>query len=221
MPSRARRYIGRPVTSCPSRRDDAAIGRDEPGDHVEDRRLAGAVRAEQADRLAGAHGEGRVLHDGAAAIALLQTLDGEDAGAAEDRLGRRARRAADEVAPSRGTSPAGRAAGRVASEQDSSRRRWRVDDDGDVGTGAQDAQCAADRSRRRRSPGARGGGLASALGTGAHRPPDRTLRRRQFVAAFFGFGLRRRPAVSGALPGTNRAFTRLARHSSRRWRRRC
>ncbi len=66
--------------------DDAAIGRNQPGDHVEDRGLAGAVRPEQADRLAGAQAQGRVVHHGAAAIALLQALDGEHAGGAERRL---------------------------------------------------------------------------------------------------------------------------------------
>ncbi len=37
----------------PIEADDAAIRPDEARDHVEDRGLAGAVRAEQADRLAG------------------------------------------------------------------------------------------------------------------------------------------------------------------------
>ena len=59
---------------------------DQAGDHVEDGGLAGAVGAEQADGLAGAHVQARVLHHGAAAIALLQALDRQDAGAAEDGL---------------------------------------------------------------------------------------------------------------------------------------
>jgi hypothetical protein len=72
--------------------DDAAIRRHEPGDHVEDRRLAGAVGAEQPHRLALAHVKRRVLHDGTPTIAFLQTLDREDAAAAEVAL-RSARRA--------------------------------------------------------------------------------------------------------------------------------
>src|SRR4029453_11457085 len=66
--------------------DDAAIRADEAGDHVEDGGLAGAVGAEQAHGLAGAHVQARILYHGAAAIALLQALDRQDAGTAEDGL---------------------------------------------------------------------------------------------------------------------------------------
>ena len=90
--------------SCPSRLIVPLVGRDEPGDHVEDRRLAGPVRPEQADRLAVAHVEGGLVHHGAAAVAFLQTLDRQDAGSAEPGLDRRpalradAERFADEAA---------------------------------------------------------------------------------------------------------------------------
>ena len=50
--------------------DDAAVGLHQAGDHVEDRGLAGAVRAEQADRLAARHREAGVVHHRAAAVGL-------------------------------------------------------------------------------------------------------------------------------------------------------
>ena len=43
-----------------------AIGTDQPGDHVEDGGLAGAVRAEQTDRLAATERERHILDDEAA-----------------------------------------------------------------------------------------------------------------------------------------------------------
>src|SRR5688572_20298627 len=57
--------------------DTAAIRLDQPGDHVEHRRLAGAVRAEQADRLAAPHVEAHALDHFAATEALLDPVDGE------------------------------------------------------------------------------------------------------------------------------------------------
>ncbi len=57
--------------------DLAAIGLDQPGDHVERGGLAGAVRPEQADRLAAPHVEAHVLDDLAAAIALFDAMGGE------------------------------------------------------------------------------------------------------------------------------------------------
>ena len=52
--------------------DRAGVGRDQADDHVEAGRLAGAVRAEQADDLALVEREFEAAHDRAAAEALLQ-----------------------------------------------------------------------------------------------------------------------------------------------------
>ena len=52
MPRRARWYIGKLRDVAAVELDAAFVGRDQPGDHVEDGGLAGAVRAEQPDRLA-------------------------------------------------------------------------------------------------------------------------------------------------------------------------
>ena len=57
--------------------DAAVVGLDQPGDHVEDGGLAGAVRAEQADRLAAPHIKRDALHHGAAGEAFLHTVRGE------------------------------------------------------------------------------------------------------------------------------------------------
>ena len=59
--------------------DHALVGFDQAGDHVEDGRLAGAVRPEQADRLAAPHRKADVLHHRAAAIALAEVMHGENA----------------------------------------------------------------------------------------------------------------------------------------------
>ena len=69
--------------------DAAAVGLDQPGDHVEHRGLAGAVRPEQADRLAAPHVEARALHHLAAAEAFLHPMRGEIVAAARPaaRLG--------------------------------------------------------------------------------------------------------------------------------------
>ncbi len=52
--------------------DPAAVRRDQPDDHVEARRLARAVRAEQADDLAARHVQRHVVDDGARLVALLE-----------------------------------------------------------------------------------------------------------------------------------------------------
>src|SRR5215208_5524249 len=85
--------------------DDALVRRDEAGDHVEDRRLAGAVRAKQPDRLAVAHVQAGVLHDGAAAIALLEAAHRKHAGAPQARRRggpRRGRAEAEDLAQQAG-----------------------------------------------------------------------------------------------------------------------
>ena len=70
MPLRARMYIGSSVTSWPSSIDAARVGRRQADGHVERRRLAGAVRAEQADDLARRDVEVDAAHDRAAAVGL-------------------------------------------------------------------------------------------------------------------------------------------------------
>ena len=54
--------------------DAAAIGGDQPAQHRHRRRLAGAVRPEQADDLAGADRERQVGDDGAAAVRFAKAL---------------------------------------------------------------------------------------------------------------------------------------------------
>ena len=58
----------------------AAISHHQPGDHVENRGLAGAIRAEQTHSLAGAHCEPRFVHNGAGAVALAQATHAQDTG---------------------------------------------------------------------------------------------------------------------------------------------
>ena len=70
MPFRARTYIGSSVTSCAIEHDAARVGRREADGHVERRRLAGAVRAEQPDDLARRDVEADAAHDRAAAVRL-------------------------------------------------------------------------------------------------------------------------------------------------------
>ena len=57
-PRRERWWIGMRSTRRPSMRDLAGVGAHQADDHVEARRLAGAVRAEQADHLAAARPRG-------------------------------------------------------------------------------------------------------------------------------------------------------------------
>jgi len=61
----------------PVERDDALVGLHQSGDHVEHGGLAGAVGAEQPDRLALPHHQRDVLHDGARAVSLAEVVDGE------------------------------------------------------------------------------------------------------------------------------------------------
>ena len=63
MPRRARRYIGIAGDIVAVDLDRALVDRHQPGDHVEAGRLAGAVRAEQADGLAGAHAQRHAVDD--------------------------------------------------------------------------------------------------------------------------------------------------------------
>ncbi len=65
--------------------DLALVGLDQPGDHVEHRGLAGAVRPEQPDRLTAPQREAHALHDLAADEALLNAVDRERTGLADDR----------------------------------------------------------------------------------------------------------------------------------------
>ena len=69
--------------------DAPAIRLDQPGDHVEHRGLAGAVRSQQADRLAAAHVEAHALDHLAPAEAFLDAAHREEVFAA---LGLRHRR---------------------------------------------------------------------------------------------------------------------------------
>ena len=69
--------------------DVAVVGRQEPGDDVEARRLAGAVGAEKADDLASLDGEGDAADD----RSLLETLTqvaGDEALVAGDQFRNRA-----------------------------------------------------------------------------------------------------------------------------------
>ena len=59
--------------------DRAAIGLDQPGDHVEHRGLAGAVRAEQADGFAAAHIDADAAHDLARAKTLFHAMHSQEA----------------------------------------------------------------------------------------------------------------------------------------------
>ncbi|MNU05920.1 hypothetical protein D3C72_2509040 [compost metagenome] len=57
--------------------DAARIGAHTTGDQVEQRALAGAVRADDAQCLAGSEVQAHALGDGQRAIALVQAVDGE------------------------------------------------------------------------------------------------------------------------------------------------
>ena len=59
--------------------DASLVGLDQAGDHIEHRGLAGAVGAEQADRLAAADIQADALHDLAADEALFHAVDGQKA----------------------------------------------------------------------------------------------------------------------------------------------
>ena len=62
----------------PGENDAAAVWPDEPDDHVKARRLAGAVRAEQAHDLAGAHLDIDPVNHGAPAVHFHELLRGQD-----------------------------------------------------------------------------------------------------------------------------------------------
>ena len=62
MPRRARLYVGRPASVRPVEDDVAALGPELAADAVEERRLAGAVGADQPDALARAHVELMCVH---------------------------------------------------------------------------------------------------------------------------------------------------------------
>ena len=72
MPLRARAYIGAPVRSISRspllKSDGAAVGLDQPDDHIERRRLTRAVGAEQADDFARLHVGGDAVDDGSLAV---------------------------------------------------------------------------------------------------------------------------------------------------------
>src|SRR5690606_15885900 len=71
--------------------DRAFVGLDQSDDHVEGRRLAGAVRPEQADRCAAAQADGHVVHDAAAAEGLHEAHGRERSLLSERHLRRRTR----------------------------------------------------------------------------------------------------------------------------------
>ena len=79
MPSRARRYIGSARDVVAVELDDALVRLNKAGDHVEDGRLAGAVRAEQADGLAAPHIQADILDDAAGLVGLGEIMDREQA----------------------------------------------------------------------------------------------------------------------------------------------
>src|SRR5439155_5067012 len=60
--------------------DGAAIRLDQPGDHVEHRGLAGAVRAQQSDRLAAANIDADAAHHLAGAETVFHAVHSEEAG---------------------------------------------------------------------------------------------------------------------------------------------
>ena len=95
--------------------DASFVGLDQAGHHVEHRRLAGAVGAEQAHCFAAADREADALHDLAADEALLDTMDGQKA-LAVDRLDRCRRGGA--AAPAGSAAPVAAAArGRAAAAE--------------------------------------------------------------------------------------------------------
>src|SRR5262249_1375546 len=82
--------------------DRSRIGPREPDHHVERGRLAGAVRAEEPDDLAGAHVDGDVVHDPTPRVRLHQLFRAEDRRAVPVRP-----RAHGTAAPCPAASPSG------------------------------------------------------------------------------------------------------------------
>ena len=77
---RVRRYGGGAVTSLPSSSTVPAVGRQQARQQVEERRLAGAVRADHAEQLALADLERDIGDDGCAADVEPEVPRGEDRG---------------------------------------------------------------------------------------------------------------------------------------------
>ena len=73
-PRRKRSRGAGAVMSCPSSSDRAAVGPELAADHVEDRRLAGAVRADEGQHLAALDREGHVARRHHAAERFAQAL---------------------------------------------------------------------------------------------------------------------------------------------------
>ncbi len=80
MPSRVRWCGGSAVISRPSKRIGAAVDRQHAGDAVDERRLAGAVRADEAEALAGLDRQGHAVQRREAAEALDEPLHLEQRG---------------------------------------------------------------------------------------------------------------------------------------------
>jgi hypothetical protein len=64
---------------APVQQDPARVGLHQPHDRIEAGRLAGAIRAQQADHLAAMHFEADVMKDGALVVALGEMPDLEPA----------------------------------------------------------------------------------------------------------------------------------------------
>ena len=76
----ARDAIGRHAGDVDAaKHDTAGIRREDAVDEIEQRRLAGAVRADEAEDLVFGDGEAQILHRGETAEALAQVLDGSAA----------------------------------------------------------------------------------------------------------------------------------------------
>ena len=91
-PSAATRRGGRCAAGAPNSADVAGTGRQHAADQVEQRRLAGAVRADQRDDLAGVHGEADVAVRRQAAEVARDRLQREQFRAWRRRAGRVRRR---------------------------------------------------------------------------------------------------------------------------------
>ena len=78
MPARARAWVETRCDVAPVEPDGAAIGPERAGDQVEERRLAGAVRADDAERGALGDGEIDAVRDLDRAESFAETLELED-----------------------------------------------------------------------------------------------------------------------------------------------